>query len=295
MVAALGFSQDAPKQKKVKDQGEYDIYTSVSKETDPNKKLALLATWKEKYPDSDFKNERMLTELQAHSQIAASTMGAKPTPESLANGEKAANTILSNLDTYFAADVKPEKVSDADWQKARSDTEGTAHLTLGWIAMQNKDYPKAEQEFTKVLQSNGNNAQASYWLGTVIALQRKVERQPEALYQFARAISVTGPGALPDPAKKTTDEYLAKAYKSYHGDPSGLDDLKQKAAASALPPSGFTIESINDIEKKKFANEEEFNKAHPDIALWRTLKATLTGDGGEAYFEKMKGALVPGA
>nr|MDQ2899054.1 tetratricopeptide repeat protein [Acidobacteriota bacterium] len=208
MVAALGFAQDAPKQKKVKDQGEYDIYNSVSKETDPNKKLALLATWKEKYPDSDFKNERMLTELQAYSQIAAGTMGAKPTPESLANGDKAANTILSNLDTYFAAGVKPEKVSDADWQKARSDTEATAHLTLGWIAMQNKDYPKAEQEFTKVLTLNGNNAQASYWLGTVIALQRKVERQPEALYQFARAIAVTGPGALPDAAKKTTDEYL---------------------------------------------------------------------------------------
>lgn len=294
-VAALGFAQDAPKKKAVKDQGEYDIYKSVSDEKDANKKLGLIATWKEKYPDSDFKNERMLTELNSYSQIAAGTMGKQPTPESLSAGDKAANTIISNLDTYFATTTKPDNVSEADWTKARSDTETQAHMTLGWIAMQNKDHPKAEQEFTKVLQTNGNNAQASYFLGTVIALQRKIERQPEALYHFARAAAVTGPGALTPEAKKTTEEYLAKAYKSYHGDTSGLDQLKQQAAGSALPPAGFTIESINDIEKKKFANEEEYNKAHPDIALWRSLKNELSGGEGPAYFEKnLKGVEVPG-
>lgn len=295
-VAALGFAQDAPKKKAVKDQGEFDIFTSVSKETtDLNKKLALIGTWKEKYPDSDFKNERMLTELDTYTKIAAGTMGKQPTPESLSAGEKAANTIISNLDTYFAPSVKPETVSDADWTKLRSDTEATAHMTLGWIAMQNKDFPKAEQEFAKVLALNPNNAQASYFLGTVIALQRKIERQPEALYHFARAAAVTGPGALTSEAKKTTEDYLAKAYKSYHGDASGLDQLKQQASGSAMPPSGFTIESINDIEKKKFANEEEYNKAHPDIALWRSLKNELTGAEGPAYFEKnLKGAEVPG-
>ena len=294
-VAALGLAQDAPKKKAVKDQGEYDIFTSVSKETEPNKKLALIGTWKEKYPDSDYKNERMLTELQAYTQIAAGTMSKQPTPESLSAGEKAANTIVSNLDTYFASSTKPDTVSEADWTKARSDTDTQAHLTLGWIAMQNKDHPKAEREFTQVLKVNGNNAQASYFLGTVIALQRKIERQPEALYQFARAAGVTGPGALTPDAKKTTEEYLGKAYKSYHGDATGLDQLKQQASSSALPPAGFTIESINDIEKKKFANEEDFNKAHPDIALWRSLKNELTGAEGQAYFEKnLKGAEVPG-
>lgn len=233
----------------------------------------------------------MLTELNAYSQMAMGMMqSGKPSPD----GEKAANTIVGNVDTYFAASAKPDNVSDADWQKARSGTETTAHLALGWVAMQNKDYPKAEQEFAKVLQLDANNAQASYWLATVIALQRKVERQPEALYSFARSVVVTGPGALTPDLKKAADDYLTRAYKSYHGDTSGLDELKKQAEASPLPPSGFTIESVTDIEKKKFANEEEFNKAHPDLALWRSIKATLTGDGGQAYFDKMKGALVPG-
>src|SRR2546423_861744 len=51
VVSSHGLAQE----KKVKDQGEFDIYTQAVKETDPVKKLALLDQWKEKYPDSDFK------------------------------------------------------------------------------------------------------------------------------------------------------------------------------------------------------------------------------------------------
>src|SRR5205085_4316129 len=106
-----------------KDQGEFDIYTQAVKETDPVKKLALLDQWKEKYPDSDFKNERTLAMAQAHSQIAAGTLTKQPTPDSLGAGQRAANTLLENLDTYFASTMKPPNVSDADWQKARTATE----------------------------------------------------------------------------------------------------------------------------------------------------------------------------
>ena len=56
-------------QKKVKDQGEYDIYTAVSKETDPNKQLQLLQTWKEKYPDSDFKEDRAAMVAQDYAKL----------------------------------------------------------------------------------------------------------------------------------------------------------------------------------------------------------------------------------
>jgi hypothetical protein len=46
-------------QPRVKDQGEYDLYTSVLQaQNDPNKQLQLLSTWKEKYPDSEFKQVR---------------------------------------------------------------------------------------------------------------------------------------------------------------------------------------------------------------------------------------------
>src|ERR1700733_7549837 len=52
LLAAAGLAQ----QPQVKDQGEYDLYNSVlQSQNDPNKQLQLLSTWKEKYPDTQFK------------------------------------------------------------------------------------------------------------------------------------------------------------------------------------------------------------------------------------------------
>jgi hypothetical protein len=46
-------------QPKVKDQGEYDLYNSILQaQNDPHKQLQLLNTWKEKYPDTEFKQVR---------------------------------------------------------------------------------------------------------------------------------------------------------------------------------------------------------------------------------------------
>ncbi len=75
------------------------------------------------------------------------------------------------------------------------------HRTLGWVAMQRKDYPAAEKSLTEELKLNPADAEASYWLGTAILAQKQVERQASALYFFARAAAYEGPGAL-DPARR---------------------------------------------------------------------------------------------
>ena len=62
-------AQAAQSQKKVKDQGEYDLFTAVTKEQDNNKKLQLLDTWKQKYPDSDFKVDRLQLYIQTYQKL----------------------------------------------------------------------------------------------------------------------------------------------------------------------------------------------------------------------------------
>ena len=299
----VSFAQDAaaPKesaQPKVKDQGEYDALTAAQKEADPVKKLALLKVWQDKYPDSEFKNQRLLAFMNTWSQIAAKTLQSAPTPESLAAGKEAAQNLLDNLDKAFAPEMKPSAVTDDQWKTAKSQVEQQAHITLGWVAWQGKDYAASETEFKKALQLNDQNAQVSYWLGSVIISERKVERTPEALYSFARSVVVSGPGALPDKAKQTADQYLAKAWKNYHGDddPKGLQDLKDMAAKSALPPDDIdkTIKSVVEREKEKSGSEEAYLKDHPDIALWRNLKAAFIAPDGQDYFDKnVKGTIIP--
>jgi tetratricopeptide (TPR) repeat protein len=301
-------------QKKVKDQGEYDIYNAVSKETDPNKQLQLLQTWKEKYPDSDFKEDRAAMVAQDYAKLGKPAEAIKasqdvlavnpknltalvtivnnaihvnpPTPESLSAGEQAANSLISNIDA-----LKPAGVKDADWDSAKSQIEQLAQTTLGWVKMQQKQNDAAEAAFRKVLQTNPKNGQVSYWLGTVQYAQKKFA---PSLFEFARAATYTGEGALPDSVRQGAEQFLQRAYKGYHGSDEGLDNLKKMAATAALPPDDLKIASVTDIAQGQQAAEEDFLKAHPDIKLWRVLRDALKADGGEAYFEKnVKDALIP--
>ncbi|MEO7650790.1 MAG: hypothetical protein ABIZ80_10005, partial [Bryobacteraceae bacterium] len=199
------FGQEA-KKKAVKDQGEYDLFDGATKATDPNKKLQLLTTWKEKYPESDYKEDRLkliLTTYQALGQgakmadVAKEILAANPTdvtalywlslltqsmpvtPDSLATGDKAAQGLL--------AAKKPDAVKDSDWTPMKKEFDVIGHKTLGFIAEKNKDFETAEKEYVKVLELNPAVAEVSYQLGLAILQQKKPERQAEAIYHFARA------------------------------------------------------------------------------------------------------------
>ncbi len=301
-------------EKKVKDQGEYDIYTAVSKETDPNKQLQLLQTWKEKYPDSDYKEDRAAMVAQDYAKLGKPAEAIKaaqdvlavnpknltalvtivnnvlhvnpPTPDALNAGEQAANTLINNIDG-----LKPENVADDKWGPAKAQIQQIAETTLGWVKMQQKQNDAAEAAFRKVLQDNPKNGQVSYWLGTVLYAQKKFA---PSLFEFARASVYTGEGALPDSVRQSATQFLERAYKGYHGSDEGLDALKKSAASTALPPDDLKIASVTDLAAAQQQSEEQFLAAHPDIKLWRVLRDALKADGGEAYFnQNVKDALIP--
>ncbi|HZT33149.1 MAG TPA: hypothetical protein VFA33_24895 [Bryobacteraceae bacterium] len=313
-----------PHQKRVKDQGEYDLYNSVLKETDPAKKLQYLNTWTEKYPDTDFKEERLQLYNQLNQPAKVVDLGSQllakdpnnltasylvivaiqkvpsPTADQVANAEKAARGLVSNIDNFFAPEKKPASTSEADWKTARNNILNVAKATLVWLqmrpgveALQKKDYEAAEQVFTKVVQENPNSAQASYSLGSAIISQRKPEKFPLAIYEIARAAAMEpANGGLDEATRKQVDAYLTKIYTSYHGpDEAGLQQLKQQALASPLPPADFKLKTSAEIAAEK---EEEFRKSNPQLALWMGIRKELTGANGEQYFDaNLKNAAVP--
>lgn len=303
-----------------KDRAEYDLYANIAKETDPAKRLQLLDQWKQKYANTDFKMERLQFYMSTYQQLNQGTKlleTAKEVikedpknitalywinlftislnntaPDALQAGEDAAKSLLSNLDEAFSPAKKPANVADADFQKQRAAVEAAAHNTLGWVAMTRKNNEEAEKHFTESLKVDPNNGQVSYWLGTVILAQKVPEKQAQALYHFARASSYRGPNALPDQARTQLDTYLQKVYTQYHGDQSGLAEIKQQAATQPFPPADFKIKSAAEIATEK---EEEFRKTNPMLALWMSIKKELASDNGETYFEnRMKNAHIPG-
>jgi len=71
------------------------------------------------------------------------------------------------------------------------------------------------------------------------------EKASPAIYEFARA-------AAPDHADEAAFE---KLFEQYHGhDPDGLRQLKELAAKSPLPPTGFKLQSVAEIAAEKALN-----------------------------------------
>lgn len=314
-IAALAQGQ----QKQWKDRAEYDLADSIAKEQNPTTKLQLLDTWKQKYPASDFKVDRQTQVMDAYRALgkgkemldaAKDLIVLDPkniqglywanlltvslqdkSVEALGAGEQYAKGLLDAAPVFYDPSKKPEKVPEDAWKKEKAMMDKVAHRTLGWVAMQRKQNEDAEKEFTTALQIDPNDAEVSSWLGTALALQRKLEKQSAALYEFARAAYHDGQGALPDASRKNLQTYLEKTYINFHGDKTGLDALIDQSKKEALPPAGFHIDSKDEALAKQ---EEELKKTNPQLALWVKIKGELNGPNGQQYFDSsLKGAAVP--
>ncbi|HYL77829.1 MAG TPA: tetratricopeptide repeat protein [Bryobacteraceae bacterium] len=318
-MAAQGQSPTTEtKQPQWKDRAEYDLYDAILKDNNPKTKLEKLQQWQTQYPSTEWSGPRkqlflttyaalnMAKEtIDAAKQILAddpknfSAMyyimyftqmmyGQVQSPDTLDQGEKSATTILANINT------PPANVSEEQWKQLRPQVELLAHVNLGFIAMQRKNWDAAEAEFTKSLQMSPNNGQVDYWMGFVIASEKKTEKVPTALFYFARAAAYDGTGAMAADGRKQALDYVKRQYKIYHGSDDGFDKLIAAAKSSPTPPADFKIEDAGAIAKENLMKEEELEKAHPQEALWKSIKEALTGPDGANYFNSsMKDALLP--
>ena len=306
-------------QKNWKDRAEYDLYESITKEQNPNTKLGLLNSWKEKYPASDYKDMRAALVMDTYRLLGKGkemmeaakevlaidpknlsglywmnllTISLKDTsPAALDQGDKAAKDLLASLDDTFSTAKKPAQVTDEAWKKSRSDAEKIGYRTLGWTAMQRNQYAESEQNFLKAMAIDPADGEVSSWLGTVTLRQKTPEKQSAALYHFARAASFEGQGALPEAARKQYMTYLEKTYSNFHGSKDGLDQMITAAKANPIPPADFRIKSSYEIAAER---EEEFKKTNPQLAFWLSIKKELAGPNGQQYFESgVKDALLP--
>ena len=333
-IAALALGLAAQEKKNWKDMAEYDLFVSIQKDTNATTRLANLDKWKSAYPQSEYADVRLQAYLITYQQLmkhreafdtAVEILKADPNNQAslqeilgyiralvpqqpnaplsaqnktdLDTAGKTCQYLLSNIDTVYAKDKKPQGVTDAQWEQAKPAMRNFAQWTVGWIAMVEKDTPKAESELSKTLEMDPTNAMASQQLAGILLAQQKEhpDKTPLALFEYARVATYDGPNALPADQRQKLDAFLTKAYTTFHGSAQGLDQLKAMAKTNAVPPAGFKIDSVVDIANKKAAEEDAAAKANPMLALWRSIKMELTGDNGPAYFESsVKDAALPG-
>ncbi|MBZ5608662.1 MAG: hypothetical protein LAP38_10415 [Acidobacteriia bacterium] len=305
-------------QKNWKDRAEYDLYDAITKDNNPKTRLEKLQQWEKQYASTEWIKERrtlfMTTYFalgQAKDAVAVAKQiladepknfsaqfiivtftqalaGNSPTPDVLNQGKSAAGALIANIDT------PPQNFTADQWKAQRPQVEELAHTTLGWIAMQEKGWPTAEEEFQKSLKINANSGQVDYYMGTAIASEKDVKKMPTALFYFARAATYAGPGALNPAGRQQVLDYVKRAYSGYHGSAQDFDKLLEAAKSSPLPPPDFSIKSATEIAEAAMKNEADWEQTHPLESTWKKLKDALMGPDGENYFNTgMKDALLP--
>jgi len=292
-LAAFIWAQAQPNWK---DQGESDIGLAAgAAKDDPVKQLELLKKWEQQYPESALASQRTLMTAQALLAVLGAAYG-KTDPAVLTAGQKAGQQLADHFKQYFDDSVKPAGATADQWATVRKTSEMQVHMVLAYIGQAQKNDEVAEAELKKTLAVDPTQAIASYQLGSTIIREmvasKDPARYPEALYDYARALAVTGPNALTGPTKTAADSSLKKYYGNYHGSADGLDDLVKQASASALPPAGFHILSVVDIEKAKEADHAAWAAQHPDLEFWENIKTALTTQG-DAYFANLKDVGFP--
>jgi hypothetical protein len=313
LVAAAGAAADWT------DRGEYDLALAIRAEPAPKARLQLLDQWKARYPKTEMRQVRRELYLSSYQTlgdsdgmlaVATEMVSEEPgnlvglywctvlipggkngSEETLRVGERAARALLSGLDANFGPARKPAWLPDAEWQKRRTNAELLAHRALGWIRWQRGDYPGAQEEFTACLRKEPGNAEVSAWLGTVLALEKQPDKQAPALWHLARAATLRGDGALPDRQQRQIGALLDRLYASYHGDASGLEQLRSAAGAGAFPPPDFKIESAAAGAARR--QEEELERNDPMLAAWLRIRKRLEAPDGAQYFETLRASPLP--
>jgi len=309
-----------------KDRAEYDLYVKISQTTDPKQRLELLNTWTDKYPQTDYSQERNQYYMVTLAQLAGTDPNARkqlidkaeevlktdpnnftalayittwgpqlagtPTPDQLSEIESAAHTMLDNIDKQFAPDKKPANLSADQWSQAKVVATALAHNTLAWVATQKKDTAGAEEQYKASLQANPNQPNVSYAYAKLLMDEKKYS---DALFEYARAATYDGQGALPQAARDQIKAYFDKVYGQYHGSADGADQVIAQAKTNALPPDGFKIEGAGDIAAQQAKALEDRMNADPAFKLWYTIQTNLTGDNGEQFWDSsVKDAEIPG-
>jgi Rieske Fe-S protein len=324
----------AAQEKKVKDQGEYDISNQAFKDiNEKNWKQALtdIDTWKQKYPESDWKDDREFYYLQAllstqqfdkavqfGSQLmdkdlgsmyksnqgniiaiyymvtasAASLIGHNATPEQIAIGDKAAHKLLDFAGTYFVPANKPAGQTDAQFAETRTQMEPVAKGYLLQEAVQPGLDAMAKKD-CPAAEAVYSKALGDYPDNSWIAFSLAGAYNCEQ--KPFQALFEFARAAAVDPTVKGTrnaTQYAAFVKKTYVTLHGSDEGYDQLLQQAKSATLPPADFKIKTKEELDAATAETFAKDHPELAVWKGLKDGLTTQG-DAFFQNMKGAELP--
>jgi hypothetical protein len=303
----------AQQKKEIKDPAEYNAYVGAIGQQDPAAKVSGFEAFVTQYPNSVMKEEALEQLMSAYQQTgnaaktgetaqkllqanpcnlralalltygkrAAAVAGQNP-QQNLAEGAQNGEKGLQCVQTA----TKPDGMSEADFQKFKAQTSGIFNGAAGMNALQNKDYPKAQQYLRATVEADPTDLNNIYPLALAYLTPPANEKTPDGLYFIARAANLAqGAG------KAQIAKFGLSKYKNYHGNEEGWNELMAQAATTPLPPAGFTVkqyvpptpaEQAAELVKSKKVEEMSF-------AEWQLVLSEGTPEDAEKVWGVLKG------
>ncbi|HEV2234310.1 MAG TPA: hypothetical protein VGV68_13030 [Terriglobia bacterium] len=245
---------------------EYNAYQAAFNEKDPHKKISLAEAFLAKFQDTDFKDLAYLQELAAYQQLGDG-------PNAIGAGEKALAVNPDNLDAlryvsfafpfvFKATDPdaaskltraeneskhgldllqklqKPANATDEQFNQAIKGLRSIFNGTVGFVALQQKDYAGAITSLKTAAEDNPGNNLTFSMLGQAY-LQSSPPDYDNGIWSLARSVALAK--ASSDPNAAALAKYYDQVYVSRHGSDEGEGDIINQASASVNPPAGFKV------------------------------------------------------
>jgi hypothetical protein len=307
----------------IKDPAEYNSYQSATTQTDPKAKAAALENFLTTYPQSVVKQDvldRLIDAYQAvgdpDKTLGAATRQLQADPNNL----KAIfiSVYIKKLQCAKTSDaqtcddaailaqkglsvVKPVGTSADDWKKLTGGTYTTFHSAIALDdIVSKKDIKGGISEYrTELMLYPPDQTKSGPGLWDTLQLAeaytkpgaKDADEKPlvQAVWFYARAWNFAPNAAF----KGQIETKLEWYFKKYHGNLTGLDEIKAQAAATLFPPGTFVLSAAptpaevvhklivetSDLNSLALADKEYIlavgSKEDAD-KLWALLKDQLT-------------------
>ena len=279
-------SESAPT---IKDPAEYNAYIAAVQQQDANAKVSALEAFLTQYPNSVMKNTALELLMGAYQQtnnaakvadtakrlltvdacnLRALTILTFLSRQAVSSGQNPQENLAS-LSQYANKGIecegsapKPAGISQADWDKLKSQVGPIFEGGAGFAALQNKDYENAKTHLRKAVEATPDDPQNVYPLALAYLTPnpRPDEDSVNGLFFIARALVLLNNNA-------DVQKYATRAYKNYHGPEDNWAEVMAAAKSNPMPPQGFTITKYTPPTPAQQAHDIVKDKTPDQIKL----------------------------
>jgi tetratricopeptide (TPR) repeat protein len=293
--------------KTIKDPAEYNAYVGAAQQAqkDPTAAISGLEAFLAQYPNSVMKEDALELLMGAYEKAgnqakvidtANRLLTANPNNVRalalLAYNERAAQKWADAKGhaerglAALATMVKPDGVSDADFQKQKTQLASLLDSVAGFAALQLKDNATAEKDLRAAVEADPNNVENIYPLA-LSYLTATPEDDVNGLFFIARAVNL-----VKDPGGKAQITKFGHAkYVKYHGSEDGWNELLATTATTPLPPPGFTIKAYVPPTPAEQAADLVKSKAPKDMSFaeWELVLSAGAAADTDKVWSAIKG------